>query len=403
MAGGIIMATGCMEKFEEGTFGADVAFLKKHVDVVLLTRGDSAVALVPQYQGRVMTSTVGGANGPSFGWLNYEVIKKGLLQPEKRKGSLEDHIHVFGGEERFWLGPEGGQFAIFFAPGSEFVFDNWHTPAAIDTDAYELVSQNEDSAKFTHKCELLNWSGAKFDVLVERTIRLLDSAAIEKVLKQPIAEGVKTVAYESENRITNNGNAAWTEKSGMLSIWLLGMYKPSSGTTVVIPFKEGAKWRLGMKVNDTYFGKLPPEYLKVEDNVAFLKGDGTRRGKIGVSPKRSLGVAGSYDANGKMLTIVVYNQPYKYSGYVNSMWELQRHPFVGDAVNAYNDGSPEPGKPPLGPFYELETSSPAADLDPGESMTHIQKTIHVTGPEHLLDPIARKTLGVGIEEIKKAL
>jgi hypothetical protein len=25
------------------------------------------------------------------------------------------HINVFGGEDRFWLGPEGGQFSIFFA------------------------------------------------------------------------------------------------------------------------------------------------------------------------------------------------------------------------------------------------------------------------------------------------
>jgi hypothetical protein len=46
--------------------------------------------------------------------------------------------------------------------------------------------------------------------------------------------------------------------------------------------------------------------------------------------------------------------------YVNSMWEKQKEPYSGDAINAYNDGSPAPGEPPLGPFYELETSSPAA-------------------------------------------
>ena len=48
----------------------------------------------------------------------YKVIEGGVLAPEARKGRLEDHIYVFGGEERFWLGPEGGQFAIFFAPGA---------------------------------------------------------------------------------------------------------------------------------------------------------------------------------------------------------------------------------------------------------------------------------------------
>ena len=53
---------------------------------------------------------------------------------------MEDHIYVFGGEERFWLGPEGGQYAIYFAPGAKFEFDAWHTPPLIDTEPFDLVS-----------------------------------------------------------------------------------------------------------------------------------------------------------------------------------------------------------------------------------------------------------------------
>ena len=94
--------------------------------------------------------------------------------------------------------------------------------------------------------------------------------------------------------------------------------------------------------------------MKIEEDVLFFKGDGTRRGKIGISPKRSKGVAGSYDADGGVLNIVTYNVQAAPSGFVNSMWEHQKEPYAGDVINAYNDGSPEPGKPPLGPFYELE-------------------------------------------------
>jgi hypothetical protein len=104
--------------FAPGTFGYDVTFLQKHTQAVVLGRGDSRVLLAPVYQGRVMTSTTAGMEGPSYGWLNYKVIEGGVLAPEARKGRLEDHIYVFGGEERFWLGPEGGQFAIVFAPGA---------------------------------------------------------------------------------------------------------------------------------------------------------------------------------------------------------------------------------------------------------------------------------------------
>jgi hypothetical protein len=57
----------------------------------------------------------------------------------------------------------------------------------------------------------------------------------------------------------------------------------------------------------------------------------------------------------------------------------------------------------MGPFYELETSSPAAALAPGQSILHVHRTYHFQGPESKLDPIARATLGVSISEIKSAL
>jgi hypothetical protein len=89
--------------------------------------------------------------------------------------------------------------------------------------------------------------------------------------------------------------------------------------------------------------------------------------------------------------------------YVNSMWEIQDHPYRGDVVNSYNDGPPEPGAKPLGPFYELETSSPAAVLKPGQTIMHLHRTFHLQGSETDLDSIAKATLGVSIQEIKSAL
>ena len=84
------------------------------------------------------------------------------------------------------------------------------------------------------------------------------------------------------------------------------------------------------------------------------------------------------------------------------MWELQDEPYAGDVINSYNDGSPEPGKPPLGPFYELETSSPAAALKPEETMKHVQRTYHIQGSEEQLNPLARRLLGAPLDVIKAA-
>ena len=383
------------------SFHDDVTFLKEHTPIVLLEDGDAAVAIAPDYQGRVMTSTVDQKNGAGFGWINRKVIEAGLLSDEDKKGKLEEHIYIFGGEERFWLGPEGGQFALFFKPGTKFEFSDWTTPAAIDTEPFELVEQSSNTAKFKRDFELINFSGTKFDIGIERTIELLGDAEIAATLKtDKLPEGIKCVAYQSDNRLTNRGDEAWVAETGLPSIWLLGMYNPSPKTTVVIPFNSGDESELGQKVNDTYFGKVPPEYLTVKDDVLFFKGDGTRRGKIGITSQRSKGIAGSYDADGKVLTIVTYNVQDAPDGFVNSMWELQDKPYSGDVINSYNDGSPEAGKPPLGPFYELETSSPAAALKPGETMKHVQQTLHIQGTEAELDPISKRLLGVHLNEIK---
>jgi hypothetical protein len=88
---------------------------------------------------------------------------------------------------------------------------------------------------------------------------------------------------------------------------------------------------------------------------------------------------------------------------VNSLWKLQDNPFAGDAANSYNDGPPSPGAKPLGPFFELESSSPAAALAPNESLSHVHRTIHVVGSEESLDNVSRATLGVSLEEIRNGL
>lgn len=134
------------------TFGDDLTFLKKHTQIILLEKDNAALAIAPDYQGRVMTSTVDLKKGAGFGWINRPVIETGILPKTERKGRLEEHIHIFGGEERFWLGPEGGQFALFFKPGTKFEFSDWTTPAAIDTDPFEIVEQNSEKIVFKHQC-----------------------------------------------------------------------------------------------------------------------------------------------------------------------------------------------------------------------------------------------------------
>ena len=111
---------------------------------------------------------------------------------------------------------------------------------------------------------------------------------------------------------------------------------------------------------------------------------------------------GSYDALSRTLTLVKYTKGEPGSSYVNSKWEIQRSPYSGDVVNAYNDGPPSPGAKPMGPFYELESSSPARELEPGETLQHVQTTFHFQGEERSLDSLTTRLLGATIAEIQGA-
>ena len=94
-------------------------------------------------------------------------------------------MNAFGGEDRFWMGPEGGQFSIFFAKGAKFEFADWQTPAVFDTLPFKVVSQSQDQATFTAEFSLTNYSGTRFEVAVNRDVRLLDTAAAWEQLGVP--------------------------------------------------------------------------------------------------------------------------------------------------------------------------------------------------------------------------
>ena len=373
---------------ENKNYKSDKLFLEKHLRVVELVNGDKRLLLTPDLQGRVLTSTANGENGYSFGWLNYNLISSGKFLP---------HCNNFGGEDRYWLGPEGGQYSIFFkgSSGMGFDFEDWQAPSLIDTDKWELVSSNNQTVTFTKSAVLENFSGTLFSCKLDRTVKLLDNNTIATQFGIEIPASVDSVVFTSSNLLTNTGDFEWTKQTGMLSIWILGQFIPSDKNTVIIPFKKSETAR----INDSYFGKIDADRLTVTENALLFKGDGGKRGKIGTPPEMSTPFAGAYDAENGTLTIVKFSF-YENSDhvYVNSMWEFQDEPFKGDVINSYNDGPLEDGSI-MGPFYEIETSSVAANLKSGDSLLHTHTTMHFKAQIEELNKISLQILGVDLKEI----
>jgi hypothetical protein len=375
----------------KGFYGYDRDFLKKYTkDLVELSdsSGRSRVLLSPEFQGRVMTSTAGGDSGISFGWINY-----GLIASMQKK----QHFNPYGGEERLWIGPEGGQYSVYFARGDSFNLAHWQVPPVIDTTPFDLVSRHADEAVFSKKARLQNYSGTDFDFEITRNVHLKGKTDLEQKLGLVIPDSVQWVAIESRNQILNTGNKTWTPEGGLLSIWLLSMMTPTDRTKVIIPFRAGPDSR--KHITDSYFGSVPPDRLRVQDSVLYFRCDGRFRSKIGIAPVIAKPVAASFDFSRNVLTILL-PEVHPTASYVNSKWEIQSKPYQGDVINAYNDGPLLDGSQ-LGPFYEIESSSPAASLRPGEKLEYTQLICHLQGSYQDLRLLANRILGVDLEQVKK--
>ena len=380
-----------MRKFDD-----DVAFLNQHGAAIKVLQAPSGgrIAISGKYQARIMTSAL-EAGGSSLGFINQSFIESG------KTGTAFDN---YGGEDRFWLGPEGGQYALYFAPGKPFEFGNWQTPAAFQEGAWEQKSETSTSVTFARSMKLVNYAKTELSLDVERKVAILTLEHLKQNLGVDVPEGVKWVGFASDNTITNKGAKPWVEARGLPSIWILGMFAPVPGTRIIAPFEKQAQ---GPIVNDDYFGKVPADRLVVSEDKGFVlfKADGQARGKIGLPIARAKNVLGSYSsANGDspLLTIVRFTKPTAPAPkrYVNNLWKVSKEPYGGDVSNAYNDGPVEPGKPSLGGFYELESSSPAAALAPGETLKHTHETYHFSGSKEALDALAQKVLGVSLADVE---
>jgi hypothetical protein len=371
------------------SFGYDLQFLRQRdKDLVVLRDGEARVIVSTKYQAKVFTSTNAGDSGRSFGWVHYKAFD----------GAPDPHMNAYGGENRLWLGPEGGRYSLFFPPGAKMEFANWKTPAAFDTEAWKVVAHSEGAVELHKDMQLMNYAGAVLRLSIDRQISILNRAAIDSLLGSPVDAAVAAVGYQTVNKMTNTGGQAWTEATGMPCMWLLDMFPPSPSTTIILPYEPGD----GSKPATTdYFGEIPADRIKFENGVLLFKADGKSRGKLGIHPSRAHAVAGSYNVGHGVLTIIRFDVDGQ-ARYLNQEWNTVKPPFSGDAVNAYNDG-PLAGGSQMGPFYELESVSPAAFLAPGASQVHHHSVLHFTGPEPKLDEISRLLLGVTLKEITNGL
>ena len=231
----IALAAACAKsaKAPEGIlFKDDLAFLQTHTKVVVLkgTDGQAQVAVNPDLQGRVMTSTADGAGRPELR----------LDQPGapgvRRQQSAHQRLRRRG--------------PLLARPGGRPVLDllqegrPLRPRPLVDAAGRQrrglrrrFAGRGPDPLPQGHPPRELLGDGRSTSRSTGR------SGCSARPTSRPSACPCRPASGWSptppNNSITNLGAAAWTKDTGLLSIWILGMFNPSPATTIVIPFKTG--------------------------------------------------------------------------------------------------------------------------------------------------------------------
>jgi len=375
----ITSSFSCSSKLEPGTFNHDLEILKNLEGVHILSSEESMIAVSPELQGRVFTSSSKGLNGKSYGWFKRDAFLD---------GTFKNHFGGLGGEDRMWFGPQYGKYNVFFEPGSTFEDEFMRLTPELDTLKFEVIKKTEKEVLSKGKMNVRNYQNFLFNVEMQRRVSILDKKTIEGNLGAELSSEVSYVGFETETKMTNIGAEDWSKESGLISIWILGCIVPTDSTVAIIP----TRGQLDMVTN--YFTPLDESRMRIKDGIVYYKADAKYLNKIGILPENTLPIFGTYAPELNLLTIVEFtfeDSPY----YVNSQKEINDAPYAGDVINIFNDGiTPTAG--PFGPFYELESSSSAKELQVGQIITHKSKTYHFEGNEDDLDKIALATLGVKV-------
>jgi hypothetical protein len=353
------------------------------------------VLCAPTLVGRVLTSTFDGPQGEGLGWVGVDAILKGPVNPV---------INNFGGEERFWIGPEGSQFGLHFG-NQEQTFANYRVPPAMNSQPYEVlgISRGADFVVMRAHTHLRNAADTEFDIDVTRTIKIADDC--------PYVMGrsgdVDFVGFQSETAVKNVSEHPIRRETGALAAWTPGLFPNGPKTTVIVPFRIHPEVGGGEAIRQDYIkdlcedGQMPAHAWRIADQHALLRADGRVRTKIGVGKRHALNRLGSLDVETGLLTLVTF-ELYPEMDYVAPYWRhLSNHElFDGEAVSVYLDG-PAASNRNAGDFYELETLSPALVLGPGESFLHRNRVYHLRGDLADTGAICQLFLKANVNEVKE--
>jgi len=367
---------------------------KTHV-IELINEFGARVAVCPDWNGRVMTSSCDGIDGDSFGLIRVKEIE-----------TIDPHSSylAYGGEVQFSLSPRNGPCGLH---GTAHGY--CEGPFEIDS------APTEPILRMRRVLHIRNQIGMHFDLNIRRTVKLLNAGDVQDIFGHDIEdaisqENVSYVAYEAGSTVINVGQPLHRDK-GLFSIRARSMFNAGPNVIVIIPFRRLVDEFGGGEHSDLelyYYGRSPRGMLRQLNGNILLHADGRRHCAVLVPKTQAQPVYGSIDYRAGVLTIVRFNLPneperFEYLSDRPTKQSQETTPCTESVLHVYNSGdAPDTGQL-TSPYYAFDAFSPTAELAHGESLSHVQATVHVSADSKTLDYLIQKIFAANYEQVYNSM
>jgi hypothetical protein len=303
------------------------------------------VAICPEWNGRILTSTCDGLDGDSFGCINVRAIDT-------------DRFEDFGGE------------------------DHWTTSPLIYPFAVEHVKENR--AVLQRTLPMNDADGKHVELQLSRKISLLGRQKIGTEFGDTVAdalerEDVSVVGFCSENTVQS-------QEKANIACRLRGMYNACPHTFVIVTIPSNEFSIKGFPVDVDYLGGSPHGRIRHLPEALLIRADGHGRCRTTMPYTAAPDIFGAVELRFGRLTLWTFDIP------SNS---------EEDVIRIYNSGRRHSGEPDWVTYYEMNCFSAAKPLTPENPLLYRQCTLHISAGNDILEGLVQQIFGVSLGKFPK--
>ena len=320
-------------------------YLAQKTSVIeLYNQWGGRVAVCPDWNGRILTSTCDGLDGNSFGFVNVQAIDN-------------EQFEKFGGEDQWTISPLIHPFTV----------DN--------------VKENKTALQQT--LSMTDANGVPVDVHLSRSISLLSRQAIGSWFGDAVAEAleqadVSVVSFRTENIVRSQQKAHIASRQR-------GMFNASPHTTVIVPTVPEGFAPKPIPVEIDYLGRSPHGRIRHLPQTLLFRADGQGRCRITIPFSSAPPIIGAVELRQGVLTLWTFDLP-------NGSEE--------DIIRIYNPGRSHGNELDWATYHEINCFSSAQELLPENSLTYCQCTLHLNADNKVLDDLVQQIFDVSLEAIR---